>query len=85
MPSAFPSDTLPLMPEAFHNVIVFDHPLIQHKLTWLRDRDTSSRAFRALMYQIAGLMVYEVTREVPCVFVGAADLAGPMVGMQFWY
>lgn len=47
------------------HVLVFDHPLIQHKLTWLRERSTSSRAFRALMYQIAGLMVFEVTRLFP--------------------
>jgi uracil phosphoribosyltransferase len=53
------------MPETPRNVVVFEHPLIQHKLAWLRDRSTSSRAFRALMYQIAGLMVYEVTRRFP--------------------
>jgi uracil phosphoribosyltransferase len=47
------------------NVIVFDHPLIQHKLTYLRDRETGIRAFRGLLYQIAGLMVYEVTRAFP--------------------
>lgn len=47
------------------NVIVFDHPLIQHKLTHLRDRTTSHRPFRALLYQIAGLMVYEATRTLP--------------------
>ncbi|MBK7403811.1 MAG: uracil phosphoribosyltransferase [Phycisphaerales bacterium] len=47
------------------HVLVFDHPLIQHKLTWLREKSTSSRAFRALMYQIAGLMVFEVTRRFP--------------------
>lgn len=53
------------MPDSPANVVVFDHPLIQHKLTWLRERATSSRAFRALMTQIAGLMVYEVTRHFP--------------------
>jgi len=47
------------------NVVVFDHPLIQHKLSWLREKDTGPRAFRALMAQIAGLMVYEVTRAFP--------------------
>ncbi|MFZ4575580.1 MAG: uracil phosphoribosyltransferase [Phycisphaerales bacterium] len=47
------------------NVVVFDHPLIQHKLSWLRDRSVSHRPFRALLYQIAGLMVYEVTRSLP--------------------
>lgn len=49
----------------FDNVVVFDHPLIQHKLTHLRDKTTGHRPFRALLYQIAGLMVFEVTRELP--------------------
>lgn len=53
-----------LHPE-FPNLVVFDHPLIRHKVTYLRDTDTGHRAFRALLYQIAGLMVYEVTRELP--------------------
>ena len=44
------------------NLVVFDHPLIRHKLTHLRDESTGHRAFRANMAQIAGLMVYEVTR-----------------------
>ncbi|MCC6425226.1 MAG: uracil phosphoribosyltransferase [Phycisphaerales bacterium] len=52
-------------PREFSNVIVFNHPLIQHKLTYLRDRATSHRPFRALLYQIAGLMVYEATRSLP--------------------
>ena len=47
----------------FPTVTIFDHPLIQHKLTYLRDRDTTHRPFRALMYQIAGLMVFEATRS----------------------
>jgi len=45
------------------NLVLFDHPLIRHKLTHIRDRDTGHRAFRALMAQIAGLMVYEATRS----------------------
>ncbi len=49
----------------YPNVVIFDHPLIQHKLTYLRDKETSNRPFRALLYQIAGLMVYEATRDVP--------------------
>lgn len=50
-------------PHAEHpNLVVFDHPLIQHKLTHVRDKNTGFRAFRALLEQIAGLMVYEVTR-----------------------
>ena len=51
------------------NLTVFDHPLIQHKLGWMRDASVSHRPFRALLYQIAGLMVYEVTRELPTVDV----------------
>lgn len=49
----------------FPSVTVFDHPLIQHKLTYMRDQTLSHRPFRALLYQIAGLMVYEVTRTLP--------------------
>jgi uracil phosphoribosyltransferase len=56
-------------------VIVFDHPLIQHKLTYLRDKTLSHRPFRALLYQIAGLMVYEVTRTLPTRLV---DVETPM-------
>ncbi|MBX3363225.1 MAG: uracil phosphoribosyltransferase [Phycisphaeraceae bacterium] len=47
------------------NLVVFDHPLIQHKMSYLRDGETGYRAFRALLAQIAGLMVYEVTRSFP--------------------
>lgn len=47
----------------FANLVVFDHPLISHKLSYLREKSTSDRAFRALMAQVAGLMVYEVTRS----------------------
>lgn len=60
------------MPSAhseFPNLHLFDHPLIQHKMTALRDRETSFRAFRAVMAQLAGLMVYEVTRSFPAVSV----------------
>jgi uracil phosphoribosyltransferase len=44
-------------------VIVFDHPLIAHKMTTIRDQTTTHRPFRAMLSQIAGLMVYEVTRS----------------------
>lgn len=47
------------------NAVIFEHPLIRHKLTWMRDVSTSYRPFRALISQIAGLMVYEVTRSFP--------------------
>lgn len=42
-----------------------DHPLIQHKLTFLRDKNTGSKEFRALVGEIAMLMCYEATRDLP--------------------
>ena len=44
---------------------VIDHPLIQHKLTMMRDKQTTSKDFRALLDEIAMLMAYEVTRDLP--------------------
>jgi uracil phosphoribosyltransferase len=46
-------------------VTVLDHPLIQHKLAILRDRDTGVKEFRELVSEIAGLMCYEATRSLP--------------------
>ena len=47
------------------NVYVLDHPLIQHKLAILRDKGTGTKEFRALVNEIAGLMCYEATRNLP--------------------
>ena len=47
------------------NVFVFDHPLIQHKVSLLRDKNTSTKEFRELVEEIAMLMAYEVTRDLP--------------------
>ena len=44
---------------------VFDHPLIQHKLSILRDENTSVKEFRELVSEIAMLMCYEATRDLP--------------------
>ena len=46
-------------------VCVFDHPLIQHKLSILRDEKTSVKVFRELISEIAMLMCYEATRDLP--------------------
>jgi uracil phosphoribosyltransferase len=46
-------------------VYAFDHPLIQHKLAILRDKNTGTKEFRALINEIAGLMCYEATRNLP--------------------
>jgi uracil phosphoribosyltransferase len=46
-------------------VYVFDHPLIQHKTTMIRDKNTSVKDFRELVREISMLMAYEVTRNLP--------------------
>ena len=46
-------------------VTTIDHPLVQHKLSLLRDKDTGCKAFRELVYELAMLMAYEVTRDLP--------------------
>ena len=54
------------MPQAsFPNLTVLDHPLIQHKVALLRDFHTPTRDFRLLVSEIAMLMTYEVTRDLP--------------------
>lgn len=46
-------------------VHVLDHPLIQHKLTIIRDRNTGTKTFREVVNEIARLMAYEVSRDMP--------------------
>lgn len=46
-------------------VMITDHPLIQHKLSIIRDKDTSSKDFRTIIGEIAMLMTYEATRDLP--------------------
>jgi uracil phosphoribosyltransferase len=46
-------------------VTVVDHPLIQHKLTLIRDKNISSKSFRELLSEIGMLLCYEVTRDLP--------------------
>ena len=69
---------------------VFDHPLIQHKLTMIRDKDTTSKDFRELVDEVAMLMAYEVTRdmqlrdveiETPITTTKSKVLAGRMIGV----
>ena len=47
------------------NVFIMDHPLIQHKIGIIRKKDTSSKEFREMISEIAMLMCYEATRELP--------------------
>lgn len=51
--------------KSHENVFVMDHPLIQHKLTFLRSKDTGTKEFRELVSEIANLMCYEATRDLP--------------------
>jgi uracil phosphoribosyltransferase len=52
------------MPAPFPNLTVLDHPLIQHKLSILRDRRTTTRDFKQLVNEIATLMAFEVTKDL---------------------
>ena len=47
------------------NIHVVDHPLVQHKLTLMRKKEASTNSFRRLLNELAMLMAYEVTRDVP--------------------
>jgi uracil phosphoribosyltransferase len=49
----------------FPKLSIIDHPLIQHKLSHMRDRATSTRTFRQLLREITLLMGYEITRDLP--------------------
>jgi uracil phosphoribosyltransferase len=53
------------MVQKYEGVTVIDHPLVEHKLTIMRDKDTSTRGFRQLLREIAGLICYEATRDLP--------------------
>ncbi|MDC3411789.1 uracil phosphoribosyltransferase [Aquibacillus sp. 3ASR75-11] len=47
------------------NVYVLDHPLIQHKLTYIRNKSTGTKEFRELVDEVAALMAFEITRDLP--------------------
>jgi len=47
------------------HLTIVDHPLVQHKLTLMREKDTSTAVFRQLLREISQLLAYEVTRELP--------------------
>src|SRR5688572_33011681 len=60
-------------------VTVIDHPLIQHKLTIMRNKETSIAGFRRLLREIAHLMCYEVTRDLELEMI---EIETPMETMQ---
>ena len=65
-----------------HSVTVIDHPLVQHKLTLLRDRHTSTAQFRHLVREISLLLAYEVTRDLPLASVPTDTPLEPMLAPQ---
>ena len=68
------------MPTDHANVTVLDHPLVQHKLTLLRARDTAVADFRRIAREISLLMCYEVTRGLPLEAVPIETPLEPMMG-----
>jgi uracil phosphoribosyltransferase len=54
-------------PDLPPNLVIIRHPLVQHKLTVLRDRETSTKTFKELVDEIAMLMAYEATADLPLV------------------
>ncbi|WP_299676547.1 uracil phosphoribosyltransferase [uncultured Roseobacter sp.] len=61
------------------HVTVVDHPLVQHKLTIMRDKETSTAVFRQLLREISQLLAYEVTRGLP---MTTKTIETPMRAMQ---
>ncbi|CAM3037136.1 uracil phosphoribosyltransferase [Legionella worsleiensis] len=61
------------------NVVVVNHPLVQHKLTIMRKMETSTVKFRTLMHEISMLLAYEVTRDLEIEY---EDIQTPLATMQ---
>jgi uracil phosphoribosyltransferase len=59
-------------------VTVIDHPFVQHKLTLMRQADTSTAKFRQLMKEVGGLLAYEVTRDLPLKYAAIKTPLTPM-------
>src|SRR5271169_6943558 len=64
---------------AADNVHLVSHPLVQHKLSLMRDRDRSTKGFRELLNEIGMLLCYEVTRDLPLEMV---DIETPLMPMN---
>jgi uracil phosphoribosyltransferase len=62
-----------------NNVHVIDHPLVQHKLTLMRSKETSTSTFRALLREISMLLGYEICRDLPTTRVPIETPVAPML------
>src|SRR5271169_5976223 len=60
-------------------VTVVDHPLVQHKLTLIRDKSLSTKSFREILSELGMLLCYEVTRDLP---LTAVEIETPLARMQ---
>jgi uracil phosphoribosyltransferase len=64
---------------AIPGVTVIDHPLVQHKLTLMREKERSTNSFRSLLAEMSILLAYEVTRDLPLVY---QDIETPLAKMR---
>ena len=69
----------PLKKHTMSNVHLISHPLVQHKLTLMRRKDASTNSFRRLLNELAMLMTYEVTRDMP---MQEVDIETPLEPMK---
>jgi uracil phosphoribosyltransferase len=67
------------MADTYEGVTVISHPLVQHKLTIMRDKETSTRGFRQLLRETAALICYEATRDLP---LETVEIETPLAPMQ---
>ena len=67
------------MKNYMENVVVIDHPLVQPKLTLMRDKNTGTKDFRMLLNELSTLMAYEVTRDLP---MEEVDIETPVASMR---
>jgi uracil phosphoribosyltransferase len=63
----------------YDHLTVVDHPLVQHKLSLMREKDTKSAVFRQLLREISQLLAYEVTRELP---MTTQEIDTPLMKME---
>lgn len=63
-------------------VTIVTHPLVQHKLTLIRDKSRSTKGFRELLNEIGMLLCYEVTRDLPLTDVAIETPLTPMIGKE---
>lgn len=66
------------MPHSFANLTVVEHPLVQHKLTHLRNVNTTTGTFRILLREVSQLLAYEATRDLPTETIDITTPVAPM-------